>query len=419
MRKLKDIRNNKNAKTLSGNFLALAILQVLRYLVPLIVLPYVTPIIGLEHFGEIAVASSFVLIVQAFVNYSFDFMGARDIARNKGDIMKVSEIVSTTLSAYLLIYSVMLFISIAIIFLVPKFRDICFLMTISLTLPIFSASVCEWFYQGMEQMQNITIVNVLSRFLFLLLVFLFINESKDYWMYMLFNTIGFVVASGYSLFVMHSRYHCRIRLVSPGKVWLHIKQGKDLFLNQVCVSFLNRMPNILLGIMTGSAAAGLYDAAFRLQDAGYHGVTTLNRTFFPFLARRMDKHKVYRRINLVFALILTIVLFTFAPIFVHLLYAPEFTPSTNLVRILSFSILFMGIGSAYGVNRLMLIGKEKLVRNITFCVSGSGLLLLVLMIQLFKESGAAISMVVVNLSLAVAYYLANKKAEDVHATIVD
>ena len=103
--KLKQIFKGNNTRTLTKNFSALAILQVLRYLMPLIVLPYVTSIIGLEHFGEIAIASSFTLIVQVFVNYSFSFMGARDIARYQDDNEKVSDIVSNTIYAYILIYN--------------------------------------------------------------------------------------------------------------------------------------------------------------------------------------------------------------------------------------------------------------------------------------------------------------------------
>ena len=184
----------QNTKTLTKNFSALAILQVLRYLIPLIVLPYVTPIIGLEHFGEIAIASSFTLIVQTFVNYSFGFMGARDIARNRNDREKVSIIVSTTLFAYLLIYLVMILLSIVVIFMIPKFRSIWIVIAVSLTWPLFSAFVCEWFFQGIEQMQNITIVNVLSRIVFLVLVFIFIKEKEDYLLYPLFNSIGFVIS---------------------------------------------------------------------------------------------------------------------------------------------------------------------------------------------------------------------------------
>lgn len=410
---IKRVLKSKNSKTLTKNFTALAILQVLRYLIPLIVLPYVTPIIGLEHFGEIAIASSFTLIVQVFVNYSFGFMGARDIARNREDNQKVSEIVSTTLFAYVLIYAFMLLIASGVIIFIPKFRNIWPVIAVSLTWPIFSAFVCEWFFQGIEKMQNITIVNTISRVVFLVLVFLFIKEKDDYLLYPLFNSMGFMMAALYSIIMMFTKHKCRIMVPSLRKIINYIKQGKDLFLNQACVMLLNKMPNILLGTMSGSASAGLYDAAFRLQDAGYHGVDTLNRTFFPFLARRMDKHKAYRRINLGFALIIAIVLFAFAPLLVRLLYASEFLPSVNLLRILAVSVLFLGISSAYGVNHLLLIGKEKLVRNITFCVTGGGLLLMVAMIHWFDETGAALTMVFVNAIFAFSYFVASKRVSRV------
>ena len=408
---LKQTIKSKNTKTLTKNFSALAILQMLRYLIPLIVLPYVTPIIGLEHFGEIAISVSFGLIVQVFVNYSFGFMGARDIARNRDDKEKMSEIVSTTIFAYILIHAILMVLSLGVVFLIPKFRVIWFLILINLLTTIFSAMVCEWFFQGIEQMHNITIVNVLSRVVFLVLVFVFIKEKKDYWMYLLFNCFGFIIAAVYSIYMIFVKFKCRIIRPSFNRVLNYIKQGKDLFLNQACVLLLNKMPNILVGTMCGSAPAGLYDAAFRLQDAGYHGVDTLNRTFFPFLARRMEKHKVYRRINFAFALVISIILFAFAPLLVRLLYAPEFAPSVKLLRILAISVLFLGISSAYGVNHLLLIGKEKLVRNITFCVTGGGLLLLVAMIHWFDEMGAAFTMVIVKAMLALSYFVAAKRIE--------
>lgn len=401
----------ENTKTLTKNFSALAILQLLRYFIPLIVLPYVTPIIGLEHFGEIAIASSFTLIVQVFVNYSFSFMGARDIARNRDDKDKVSEIVSKTIFAYIGIYAIMLVLSFLLIILVPKFQSIWLLISINLLTPIFSAMVCEWFFQGIEKMHNITIVNTLSRVLFLVLVFVLIKKEDDYILFPVCEVLGHILAGLYSIIMMTTKYKCKIHFPGGNSILDYIKQGKDLFLNQSCVLLFNRLPNILLGNISGNSAAGLYHAAFRLQEAGYHGVDTLNRTFFPFLARRMDKHKAYRRINLMFALFIAIVLFVFAPFLVRLLYAPDFAPAVRILRILSFSILFLGISSAYGVNHLLLIGEEKLVRNITFCVTGGGLLLLLLMIRLFNETGASLTMVIVNASFALSYFIASKKVK--------
>lgn len=398
----------RNSRVLAKNFSALTILQILRYFIPLIVLPYITPIIGLKHFGEIAIASSFTMIVQVFVNYSFDFMGARDIARNKDSAENCSEIVSMTVFSYVMIYLLMILVSVPLILVVPKFRSIWAVIAISLSWPLFSALVCEWFFQGVEEMHNITVVNLISRVVFVLLTFLFIKQEKHYLLYPLFNTLGFVIASSYSLVVITKKYGCRLFFPSIKTVLNYINRGKDVFINQVCGTVLNKFPNLLLGSLVGASSAGLYDAAFRLQEAGYHGVSTLNRTFFPFLARRMDKHSTFRIINLIFSVTISLFLFFFAPFLIKLLYSPDFIPAITLLRILSFSVLFLGICSAYGVNQLLLIGKEKLVRNITFCVTVLGLFILVLMVHRYKEIGAAISMVIINAILALSYFIASK-----------
>jgi PST family polysaccharide transporter len=115
--------------------------------------------------------------------------------------------------------------------------------------------------------------------------------------------------------------------------------------------------------------------------------------------------------------VISVLLFAFAPFLVKLLYAQEFAPAVFLLRILAVSVLFLGISSAYGVNHLLLIGKEKLVRNITFCVTGAGLLLLVVMIRLYNETGAAITMVIINAVFALAYYIAAKRISKAPSTI--
>lgn len=407
--KLRQIIKGNNSRNLTRNFVALGILQVMRYLIPLIVLPYVTHIIGLEHFGEIAVAGSIMMIVQIVVNYSFGFMGARDIARYRDDNQKVSEIISSTLFAYILLYTIMLLLMTIVVISVPKFREIWPVIAIYMGTPICSALVCEWFFLGIEEMQNITIVNVLSKAISLLLVFTLIKEKDDYLLYPLFSTIGFLFAALYSIFIIIKKYNCKIKKTSFDIVIMRIKEGKNLFLNQVCVNLFQKIPNILLGTMSGTSSAGIYYAASHLHDAGFHAVSTLNRVFFPFLARRLDKHDIYRKINLMFALVLSITLFVFAPWLIRLFYAPEFSPATLLLRIFSISILFLAISSAYSVNYLLLIGKERLVRNITFCVAGFGFLLLLILIKYFNETGAALTMVIVNMLYALSYFIAAKK----------
>ncbi len=407
-RKLSSI-GSANAKTLTKNFSALAVLQAMRYLIPFIVLPYVTPIIGVTHFGEIAVAYAIALIFQTVVNFSFDFIGARDVARNREDMGKVSEIVSTILCARILLYVLAFVLLGGIVLAVPKFREIWLLILISVATAFFSMNVSEWFFQGIEKMEHITIVNVISRVVYIVLIFTFIKEREDYLLYPIFNLLGFVMASMYSIVMMTRRYKCRLHIPPFSKILDSFKIGKDLFVNQVCMSLCINLPNILLGTISGSAAAGLYDAAGKLHNAGKHSIDVLNRTFFPFLSRQMDKHTGYRRINFFFSLLLAVLLFFLAPLLIRLLYSDEFLPAIPLLRILAVSVFFTGISSAYGVNYLLLIGREKLLRNITLTVTLLGVVLFVVLTYLYSTVGAAVAVVILNAAFALSYFTAARR----------
>ena len=407
-RKLSSI-GSANAKTLTKNFSALAVLQAMRYLIPFIVLPYVTPIIGVTHFGEIAVAYAIALIFQTVVNFSFDFIGARDVARNREDMGKVSEIVSTILCARIVLYVLAFVLLGGIVLAVPKFREIWLLILISVATAFFSMNVSEWFFQGIEKMEHITIVNVISRVVYIVLIFTFIKEREDYLLYPIFNLLGFVMASMYSIVMMTRRYKCRLHIPPFSKILDSFKIGKDLFVNQVCMSLCINLPNILLGTISGSAAAGLYDAAGKLHNAGKHSIDVLNRTFFPFLSRQMDKHTGYRRINFFFSLLLAVLLFFLAPLLIRLLYSDEFLPAIPLLRILAVSVFFTGISSAYGVNYLLLIGREKLLRNITLTVTLLGVVLFVVLTYLYSTVGAAVAVVILNVAFALSYFTAARR----------
>ena len=404
-RKISSI-GSANAKTLTKNFSALAVLQAMRYLIPFIVLPYVTPIIGVTHFGEIAVAYAIALIFQTVVNFSFDFIGARDVARNREDMGKVSEIVSTILCARIVLYVIAFVLLGGIVLAVPKFREIWLLILISVVTAFFSMHVSEWFFQGIEKMEHITIVNVISRVVYIVLIFTFIKEREDYLLYPIFNLLGFVMASMYSILMMTRKYKCRLHIPPFSKILDSFNIGKDLFVNQVCMSLCVNLPNILLGTISGSAAAGLYDAAGKLHNAGKHSIDVLNRTFFPFLSRQMDKHTGYRRINFVFSLLLAVLLFFLAPFLIRLLYSDEFLPAIQLLRILAVSVFFTGISSAYGVNYLLLIGREKLLRNITLTVTLTGVVLFVVLTSLYSTVGAAVAVVILNAGFALSYFVA-------------
>ena len=117
------IRKNKEVIRLVENFFSLSTLQVIGYLFPLITLPYLAKVLGVEKFGVIAFASAIVAYFQSIVDYGFNYTAVRDIAKQRDDIQLVSKIFSSIMTTKILLTFVCLLLLVILILLVPLFHQ--------------------------------------------------------------------------------------------------------------------------------------------------------------------------------------------------------------------------------------------------------------------------------------------------------
>lgn len=383
--------------------MSLGVLQVLRYFIPLIVLPYLTRVIGVKHFGEITIATAFANILQTCVNYSFEFMGARDVSKNREDKTVLSRIISLTIVTRFFLYFASAICVLIIALLLNAYRPLIGLIATSLATVFFSMMISEWYFQGIERMQYITLINVISRVVFIVLVFLFINKPDDYLLYPVLNMTGYAFAAFFSLYIIFHKHKLKFSIPSVTDIIAYLKSGLGLFINQVCFHSFTIFPNFLLGLISGSYVTGLYAAAARMSNTGAHTVSVLNKTFFPYLSRKIDKHDKYAKINFLFGLFVSICLFVFAPLIIKIFYAPDFKDSVVILRVLAFSVLCSSVMSAYSTNYLLLLGQEKMVIKTTLVVLMIGISLFVFAAYQFGAIGAAVMVLLMKLALAVAF----------------
>ena len=74
------IVTHQERKIVLGNFISLTTLQGISYILPLVVLPYLIRVIGIEKFGLIAFAQSFVQYFMILTDYGFSLSATRTIA---------------------------------------------------------------------------------------------------------------------------------------------------------------------------------------------------------------------------------------------------------------------------------------------------------------------------------------------------
>ena len=112
--------------------------------------------------------------------------------------------------------------------------------------------------------------------------------------------------------------------------------------------------------------------------------------FFPYLNRRTDNHSKYAKLSLSLAFTTSLAIFLAAPLLIKIFYGDAFTDSTKIVRISSFALFFMVMNNVYGINYLLILRKDRLVRNITLAISLFGALIAYPVIHYFDYVGAVL-----------------------------
>lgn len=385
------IKGSKDAKTLLSNFGYLSALQIAGYVFPLITIPYLARVIGVDSFGKIAFASAIIVWFQTVSDWGFNFTATRDVAQNRDDIDKVSEIFSNVLWARVLLMLVSFILLMVTIYLVPAFRDNKEVILVTFLLIPGHIMYPDWFFQAMERMKYITIFNILSKLLFTVAVFIFVKQKSDFILQPLFTSLGYVISGIGAMYLILGKWDVKLKKPHLPSIIATIKGSTDVFINNIVPNLYNSFSTVLLGFYGGAVSNGVLDAGSKFISVFQQLMGVVSRAFFPFLSRRIDKHNLYVKINLYLSILSSIVLFLLAPILIKLFFTAEFYDAIPVLRIMSLSIIFLSLSNVYGTNYMIIEGYEKQLRNITFVSSLIGFIISFPLIFLFDYIGAALT----------------------------
>ena len=405
----KHIISSKEGKTVFANFGYLSLLQIAGYVFPLITMPYLARVIGADGFGKIAFASAIVVWIQTISDWGFTMTATRDVAQNRNNKEKVSKIFSNVLWArcLLTIFSgLLLLIAVCII---PYFRSNAAIIWITFLLVPGYILFPDWFFQAIEKMKYTTIFNLIFKLIFTVAVFIFIRDRDDYLIQPLLTTLGYLVCGIGALYLILWKWGYTLYCPRWKDILITIKESTDVFLNNLMPNLYNSFSVMLLGFFGGATANGLYEGGSKFPVIFYNFQSVLSRAFYPFLSRRPDKHSLYAKLNVCSAVIGAMILIIAAPLVVRIILGEEFEKAVIVMQILSFSVVFLAMSYTYGTNYLIILHKEKPLRNLTFVSSIIGMCISIPLVYYFTYVGAAITVCLCRGLLGIGSFILAKK----------
>lgn len=294
----------KDKKRLFENFVSLSGLQVFTYVLPLITLPYLVRILGVEKYGLVMFSQSLIMFFMIFVDYGFNLSATREIAVNRESKEKVTEIYSSVITIKVFLVLLSFFILLAMVFSIERFTADAKLYLLTFLMVIGHAFFPLWYFQGMEKMRYITIINILSRVLFTAAIFLIVRHEDDYLLVPLFNGLGVCAGSVYALWIIRKDFNQKIVLQKFDSVLIHFKDSTQFFLSRASVSLYTAANVLVLGLTTNNTAVGHYSIAEKLFQAIKSLYGPIAQALYPYVAREKNL-SVYKKI-FIYAVLLNV-----------------------------------------------------------------------------------------------------------------
>lgn len=275
-------------KRLFSNFFSLTILQMVNYALPLLTLPYLVRVLNVETYGLVMFAQSFILFFNILVDFGFNLSATKDVSIYRDDKDKLTEVYSSVIIIKCLLILVSLVLLTLIISFSGKFSENKSIYYLSFLWVVGQALFPVWYFQGIEKMKYITIVNIVAKFLFTGCIFVFVKENSDYLLVPLFNGLGLVIAALIALWIIHVSLKQKISWQKFPTLWFYFKQSSVFFLSRASLSMYTSANSFVLGLFSSNAIVGYYAIADQLYKALQAFYTPLSQVLYPYIAKEKN-----------------------------------------------------------------------------------------------------------------------------------
>ncbi len=399
--KVKNKLKSEDSKRLLSNFISLSILQGANYILPLITLPYLVRILGVEYFGLLAFATATIAYFTILTDYGFNLTATREISIHRDNKVKIIEIFSSVMSIKIILMVVSFLLLSVLVFSFEKFSEHWEVYFLTFGTIVGQVLFPVWFFQGMERMKYITYLNILAKSIFTVAIFIFVKEQSDFWIVPLLTSIGFIVAGIYSLVLVYKKFDVKFKLQKIGIMKLYLNDGWDIFISGIFTSFYTISTSFILGIFTNNTVVGYYALAEKLVKAVGGMFAPINGTIFPYIAKLTkkshDKAKIFVNKVLILASIimgiLSLFIFMYAKEIILLVSTDKFLESIILLKILALFPLVITIARIFSTNYLINFGYSNYLSKIYLYSAFLSLILSFSLVPYFNAVGSAISVV--------------------------
>lgn len=387
-------------------------------LFPLLTFPYAARILLPDGIGLVNFHNSVIGYITMITSLGIPLYAVREIARCRENVLlrnkTTIEISFLSIILALLGYIIVVLISI----FVPQIssnKELFYILSLSI---IFTSVGVDWFYQAIEEFKFITIRGILIRCLFVISLYIFVNDESDVLVYAGI-LVGSTVGNNIINFIFLTKHFSFDQsLFANFNIWKHLKPSLRIFVLNISISLYVSLNPILLGFFSDSSNVGYFTTGSRISQVILSVVLSMGTVLLPRSSNLIETKQTEQFNSLIqkayhyymaFALPLTLGLALLSTPITILLFGTAFYSSVPVVYITAPIIIFISMSNIIGMQILYPKGQEKLVIYSTIGGAIMNVITGFTLIPFLGAKGAAISMLLSEFAVLIVQLKLGKK----------
>ena len=399
------------SQSIKKNFAYKSALTLSNYLISFVTFPYVSRVLGVERLGLVNFVDNTVSYFLLFATMGIALLGVREIAAVRDDEIKRSKVFCYLLGMNLRFTLFTLLVYFACISFVPKLNQYEDLFYIGGAKIISTAFLVEWFFTGMENFRYITLRALTIKTLYVISVFVFVQNADDYRLYFIL-TVSVVVVNALINMVYIRRF---IFLRLRDFLGVHyLKPYFTLGIYAIMTSMYQTFNVMYLGLVSNNTEVGYYTTAFKLYVVVLGLFSAFTNVMLPRMSALLangEKEKFQQLINKSFTIVLR---FSIPVIFCSIILAPQiiyilsghgYEGAISPMRIIMPAVLLVGIAQVLAVQILMPMKKDRVLLYASIIGAIVSLMINIWVVPSLQSVGSALVMISAEFVVTSTYLL--------------
>lgn len=393
--------------------MALYVVQVLNFALPLISVPYLVRVLGASSYGLLALAGALIVYFAAFTDFGFGIAGTRAAAAARDDPRQLGALLASVTVVRLGLMCIALLALAALLISSPRFAEHAPVYAASSLTLLGTALFPNWLLQGVEAMRTLALATVTGRLVAVGLIFALVHDPADTALAAGLQSLSLLIAllvAARPLIQLVPRQHWK---VDRQQIPALFADSRNAFVCSGAVTLYTSATTVVLGFFAPTALVGAFSAAAKIVAAISSMLwAPISQGVYPRLSALLSRsdaaaserlQALILRALLPLAVLITVALWLLAEPVVRIVLGPGMEPAIGVLRVLAPLPALMILSNYFGVLVLFAHGEFAAASRFQATVAVASLVWLLPLVQLGTAEGAAWSALITETVITVGF----------------